>query len=72
MPAGGILAFGRAPRLVEDDLLAVAHGFADGLCEPQPVKILEAFRIDGDDVRLVRADEVAHHVPEREISLVAH
>ena len=72
MPAGGRLAFGRPPGLVENHLLVTPYGLAHGLRKLEPIEILEAFRVDGDDIHFLGVHEMAHHVPEREISLVAH
>ncbi len=72
MAAGGVLALRRAARLVEDDLLVAAHGFAHRLREVEAVKVLEALGIDRDDVDAVLVHEMAHHVPERQVRLVAH
>ena len=72
MPAGGVFALGRPARLVENHLLVVADGLTHGLGELEPVKVLEAFGIHGDHVHFLGIHEVAHHVPERQVGLVAH
>ena len=72
VPAGGVFALGRPARLVENHLLVVADGLTHGLGELEPVKVLEAFGIHGDHVHFLGIHEVAHHVPERQVGLVAH
>ena len=72
MSAGRRLAFGRPPGLVENHLLVAPYSLAHGFRKLEPVEILKAFRVDGDDVHLLGVHEVAHHVPKCEIRLVAH